>query len=127
MGAVNPVSSRQYDPALFLSIVEEMLSSREAASLRDAGLRLIGSGISAQSHALLVYKESPTGPLVALSVNLAAFASLFKPEPDEAELARIVVWDEMADPTGPSLHKVHTSDIAVFGTDRQIGWRSLTK
>lgn len=86
---------------------------------------LIGTGLSSENYPLVIYREGPSGPLVGMCVDIDRFASLFKPDPNERELARFV-WDEIADPSGPGPLRDASLDTVVLGVDAGVGWRLLT-
>lgn len=116
---------RQLDPGLFSSCVEQLLKDRDPSYAHGADIILVAVGVSPAQEALVIYRESIEGPLTGLRIDLSAFASKFKPDPDEVSLARTVVWDEMADPSGPGPNTDADLDVLLLGVDKSVGWRFL--
>jgi len=49
---------------------------------------------------VVLYREYVRGPVLGRRYDLPAHAALFKPDPSPQDLAEIVFWNDIVDPTG---------------------------
>lgn len=111
----------------FLTAITGLLQPPPPPGSHGDNVILMGTGLSEDGHALIAYRERPDGPVVGVALDVESFRLLFDRTTTELGLARIVAFDEIADPSGPGSIRNGTWDATILGRDADIGWRVLTE
>jgi hypothetical protein len=88
-----------HDPERLLALARDQI--QDPNRLLGKSVVWVAGRVLDSDSVVMLYRERPDGPVIGRHYVLSDFASLFDPDLDTRDLARIIVVDEITDPSGP--------------------------